>query len=75
MQLIYLPAYSLDMNPIEEAFSCIKAAIRRNRNYVLGELGGGVHADLYVMLRKTVYGAVTPEKVKGWFGDSGYGIA
>ncbi|EIM90979.1 uncharacterized protein STEHIDRAFT_49173 [Stereum hirsutum FP-91666 SS1] len=73
MRLVYLPAYSPDMNPIEEAFSCIKAAIRRNRDYVLGELGDGAYADPYAMLWQTVYDTVTPEKARGWFRDSGYG--
>src|SRR6267154_3269076 len=31
MHLVFLPAYSPDLNPIEEAFSAIKAWIRRNR--------------------------------------------
>jgi transposase len=29
----YLPPYSPDLNPIEEAFSKIKSFIRRNRDY------------------------------------------
>ncbi|KAG2754234.1 hypothetical protein P692DRAFT_20721368, partial [Suillus brevipes Sb2] len=34
--LEYLPAYSLDLNPIEEAFSKIKAFIRRHEDYFVG---------------------------------------
>ena len=39
-RLIYLPVYSPDLNPIEEAFSSIKAWLRANRDYVLGEIEG-----------------------------------
>jgi DDE superfamily endonuclease len=30
----FLPPYSPDFNPIEEAFSCVKAWLRRNEDYV-----------------------------------------
>ena len=30
LRLVYLPAYSLDLNPIEEVFSSIKAWLRAN---------------------------------------------
>ncbi|KIJ15202.1 hypothetical protein PAXINDRAFT_77853, partial [Paxillus involutus ATCC 200175] len=69
--LEYLPPYSPDLNPIEEAFSCIKAWIRSNRDYVLGELSGDVDTDPYGMIWEAVYN-VTPEKAQGWFRHSGY---
>lgn len=75
MKLLYLPTYSPDFNPIEEAFSCIKAWIRGNRDYVRSEL---VPDDLdttinpYAMIWDAVFGAVTPAKVEGWFKDCGY---
>lgn len=50
MRLVYLPAYSPDLNPIEEAFSCIKSWIRCNRDYVLGELDGHHLSDPYKIL-------------------------
>ncbi|KIK75069.1 hypothetical protein PAXRUDRAFT_173894, partial [Paxillus rubicundulus Ve08.2h10] len=34
------PAFLPDLNSREEAFSCIKAWIRSNRDYVLGERSG-----------------------------------
>jgi transposase len=34
-RLVYLPAYSPDLNPIEEVFSSIKAWLHGNCNYVL----------------------------------------
>lgn len=72
MRLIYLPPYSPDLNPIEEAFSCIKAWIRRNRDYVVGEMTGEVTCNPYRVLWEAVFDSVTPEKARGWFGDSGY---
>ena len=38
--IVYLPAYLPDLNPIEEAFSSIKASLHANRDYVLGEIEG-----------------------------------
>src|ERR1700761_9350378 len=38
MHLVYLPPYSPDFNPIEEGFSAMKAWLRRNRDFALGEL-------------------------------------
>jgi len=35
-RLIYLPPYSPDFNPIEEAFSSIKATLQRNERYFTG---------------------------------------
>ena len=61
MRLIYLPAYSPDLNPIEEAFSSIKAWLRANRDYVLGEMGGP-GCDPYVLIWEAVYGTVTRPK-------------
>ncbi|KAJ2932941.1 hypothetical protein H1R20_g4170, partial [Candolleomyces eurysporus] len=45
MRLVFLPAYSPDFNPIEEAFSAIKAWLRANRDYVRGELAEGWYHD------------------------------
>lgn len=72
MRLIYLPPYSPDLIPIEEAFSYIKAWIHRNRDYVLGEMMGEATCDLYQVLWEAVFGAVTPEKAYRWFRDLGY---
>lgn len=69
-RLIYLPAYSPDLNPIEEAFSSIKAWLRANRDYVLGEIEGD-GADPYALIWEAVY-TVTPEDAYGWFRHSEY---
>ena len=71
MRLIYLPAYSPDLNPIEEAFSAIKAWLRANHDYALGEMGGP-GCDPYALIWEAVYGTVTPEKAYGWYQHSEY---
>jgi hypothetical protein len=72
MRLLYLPPYSPDFSPIEEAFSAIKAWIHSNRDYVHGELSGKATCDSYEMLWEAVFSAVTIEKAHGWFKDCGY---
>ncbi|KIK24466.1 hypothetical protein PISMIDRAFT_98660 [Pisolithus microcarpus 441] len=72
MRLLYLPPYSPDFNPIEEAFSAIKAWIRANQAYVRAELSGSDTADPYGMIWEAVFATVTPEKIIGWYRDCGY---
>lgn len=71
MRLVFLPAYSPDLNPIEEAFSAIKAWVRNDWDYVDGELGGEGNSDPYKMLWDAIF-SVTPAKARGWFQHSGY---
>jgi transposase len=70
MRLLYLPAYSPDLNPIELAFSTIKAWLRLNRDRVNEEyeLGDGI---VYNILWEAVY-AVTSEHARGWYKHCGY---
>ena len=63
--LIYLPAYSPNLNPIEEAFSSIKAWLCANHDYVLGEIEGD-NADPYGVIWEAIH-SVTPENAYGWF--------
>lgn len=72
MRLVYLPPYSPDFNPIEEAFSAIKAWIHCNREYALVELSNDRGVDPYAMLWKAIFMAVSPENVAGWYRNSGY---
>jgi hypothetical protein len=60
------------MNPIEEAFSAIKAWIRANRDYARGELSGEAMCDPYRLLWDAVFETVTPAKAAGWFHHCGY---
>jgi hypothetical protein len=71
-RLLYLPAYSPDFNPIEEGFSAMKAWIRRNRDYVLGELMGDESCEPFAMLWEAVFATMTPDAIAGWYHDCGY---
>lgn len=61
--LVFLPSYSPDLNPIEEAFSKIKAIVRkagaRTREALIEAIGEALLA-------------VTPEDALGWFRHCGY---
>jgi 8-oxo-dGTP pyrophosphatase MutT (NUDIX family) len=69
-RLLYLPAYSPDFNPIELAFSSIKAWLRSNRDRVNQEYEAedGV---VYDILWEAVH-TVTAEHARGWYKHSGY---
>jgi transposase len=69
-RLLYLPAYSPDLNPIELAFSSIKSWLRKNRDRVNQELEAedGVVYDIFW---EAVYN-VTAEHAKGWYSHCGY---
>jgi len=59
-KLIFLPPYSPDYNPIEQAFSSIKAFLRRNwQDKSLGIIDHACHN-------------ITPAKAAGYFKASGY---
>ena len=61
--LIYLPAYSPDLNPAKEAFSAIKAWLRANRTYLTGEMGTSY--DLYALIWEAVYSSITTKHTYG----------
>jgi transposase len=61
--LLYLPPYSPDFSPIEEAFSKIKALLRKSAARVRGAL---VEAIGWAISR------VTPEDAVAFFGHCGY---
>lgn len=63
----YLPPYSPDLNPIEEAFSKVKAFIRRNNDIFLAERGDGIIYDMSEALS-----VVTPLDAMGYFIHAGY---
>jgi transposase len=62
-ELIYLPPYSPDLNPIEEAFSKLKAILRqlaaRTREALLDAIALALDA-------------ITPSDALGWFTHAGY---
>jgi len=61
--LLFLPSYSPDLNPIEEAFSKIKSIVRKAAARARGALDDAIGEAL---------GAVTLEDVAGWFSHCGY---
>jgi transposase len=61
--LVFLPSYSPEMNPIEEAFSKIKHLVRKVGARVREELVGTIARAL---------ASVTPEDAAGWFAHAGY---
>ena len=61
--LLFLPSYSPDLNPIEEAFSKIKALVRKE--------GARMHEVLVEAIGRAL-AAVTTEDTAGWFAHAGY---
>ena len=62
-QLVFLPAYSPDLSPIEEAFSKFKALIKAAAARTRAALDAAIAAAL---------NAVTAADVAGWFAHAGY---
>jgi transposase len=64
-ELWFLPAYSPDLNPIEEAFSKVKAHLRkaaaRTREALVEAMGQALSS-------------VTPRDAAGWFAHCGYDL-
>ena len=61
----FLPSYSPDLNPIEEAFSKIKGVLRKAAARTKEALIEAIAQAL---------SAVTPRDAKGWFKHCGYNI-
>jgi transposase len=64
-ELWNLPAYSPDLNPIEQMWSKIKASLRKSQ------------ARTYDMLVEAIghaLASVTPDDVEGWFQHCGYSL-
>jgi transposase len=64
-QVLFLPAYSPDMSPIEEAFSKFKAFLRRCRCRTLPALIRAIAQGL---------DKITAEDAKGWFAHAGFSV-
>jgi transposase len=62
-ELLYLPAYSPDLNPIEEAFAKLKALLRK--------AGARTREALLEAMREALE-AVTASDVRGFFEHRGY---
>ena len=64
-ELLFLPSYSPDLNPIEEAFSKIKNILRK--------LGARTHEALLKAMQEAL-SKVTPGDAAGWFDHCGYQV-
>ena len=64
--LLFLPPYSPDFNPIEQAFSKLKAIVRG--------LGARTQDALQEALRLAV-AAITPSDAAAWFAHAGYPLS
>ena len=62
-RLLFLPPYSPDLTPIEQAFSNVKAILRR--------LGARARDDLVEAIRLAV-DAITRDDALAWFAHAGY---
>ena len=60
-----LPAYSPDLNPIEECISKVKAELRRVKAETVRQLSNAL---------KRAFGKVTRQDICGWFKHCGYAI-
>lgn len=60
---MYLPSYSPDLNPIEEAFAKV--------NYILREIGARAKGILIEAMGRAL-GAVSSQDVRGFFVHCGY---
>jgi transposase len=60
----YLPAYSPDLNPIEQLFSQLKERLRKAKARTV---------DALIEAMGEALRTVGPEDIVGWFGHSGYG--
>jgi transposase len=63
--LLFLPSYSPDFTPIEQAFSKIKAVLRR--------IGARTTEALWEAMRVAVE-AITQEDAAAWFAHAGYAL-
>ena len=63
-ELIYLPPYSPDLNPIEEAFSKIKGLMRK---------AGARTREALVEAMEVAISAVSAQDARGFFEHCGYG--
>jgi len=67
-ELVFVPSYSPDLNPIEQAFSKIK-----NIKNILRKLGARTHEALLEAMEEALC-KVTPTDAAGWFDHCGYQV-
>lgn len=62
VELLYLPPYSPDFNPIEKMWSKINAILRKLKIHVYTELLAAI---------KSAFSRITSEDCHGWFSSTG----
>ncbi len=62
-ELLFLPPYSPDFNPIEEVFSKVKGILRK---------AGARTREALVEATGRALDAITPEDIRGFYSDCGY---
>jgi transposase len=65
-QVLFLPHYSPEFNPIEEAWSKVKALLRKSAARTREALHEAIHQAI---------GRISPADAQGWFSHSGYSAA
>jgi len=63
VQILFLPAYSPDLNPIEKMWSKVKACLRTAEARTQATLSGAIASALE---------SVTPQDAANWFASCGY---
>ena len=71
MRCEFLPPYSPDYNPIELAFSAVKAHLRRHHHEFLAAFRDDDPTEIYLTLNDAVY-SITPQDAYGWFHHCNY---
>jgi transposase len=66
-ELVYLPSYSPDYNPIEEAFAKIKNLLRK--------AAARSKEALIEAIAAALFSAITAEDIRGYFQHAGYRLA
>ena len=65
--VLYLPPYSPDLNPIEEAFNYVKSYLRKHDPI----LQSGVPIPTII---KAAFESITHDQCNAWITDSGYSL-
>jgi hypothetical protein len=71
MKIVYLPPYSPDFNPIELAFSAIKAYVRRNGNLIHTAMQDKDDLDVYLFLYQAAF-HISGDNIAGFYNHCGY---
>lgn len=71
MKIVYLPPYSPDFNPIELAFSAIKAYVRRHGNLIRTAMQEDDNTDVYLFLYRAAF-HISSDDIAGFYNHCRY---